>query len=285
MTRKYIGLLDESKLQQMNFTKISNDTNFKDCITLAKGREKPYIAIKPLEEEEAGDAIELAGECYAGDFDPQTVRDVKNGDFEVYSVPKNCPNNSDDCLMKNINKDYWKDQTRELELEIADTQRKLRAAKIKNYEISQGLSPEQAQQKLREKELCKKNEELKNQLATINAYYESVTSSSSNSNKLLADKNRLIAGVNSSIQQKYTRLSEVNSEINTSTQEIYENNLAFERKQQIIKTMKAIVTVLFIMLLIMIVYYGVRYAQQQYPDTFNNALNTLGSNPFGANPF
>ena len=97
----------------------------------------------------------------------------------------------------------------------------------------------------------------------------------------------MLANVNTKIQQSYSKLGNVNSQINTATQDIYQNNMDYERKNQIVKTLNAIIIILFILMMVMATYYGVIYAQQNYPDSFefvNNSLNKMGFGN-GNNPF
>lgn len=278
MTRKYIGLLSSNKLNEYNFIN-KNTQSFKDCITLAKSNDKNFIAIKP--DNSNNDVINTQGQCYVGNYNPTKDESIldEEGDFEIYGVPDENPCN-DDCLNKSIDKNYWKDRSSDLSNQLEKIQEELRKAKIKNYEISQGVNENTAKNAIKTSELEKKHSELRDQLNSVNQHYESVSTSSQNSNILLADKNRLIAGVNSSIQQKQQKLNEVNSRINTYTQDIYENNLEYENKQQIVKTLRAIVIVLIIMAFILIIYYGIRYAQQKYPNSLNSFNTFMNNSPF-----
>ena len=51
----------------------------------------------------------------------------------------------------------------------------------------------------------------------------------------LSDKNRLLANVNSNIQQKFNKLEDVNNKINTITQDIYTNNMEISAKNILFK--------------------------------------------------
>ena len=69
----------------------------------------------------------------------------------------------------------------------------------------------------------------------------------------LSDKNRLLANVNSNIQQKFTKLEDVNNKINTITQDIYSNNMEMKRKEYIIQTLKVIIIIVILMALVLMI--------------------------------
>lgn len=92
---------------------------------------------------------------------------------------------------------------------------------------------------------------------------------------LLSDKNRLLANMNSNIQQKYTKLENINNKINTITQDIYTNNLEMKRKEYIIKTLKAIIIIVVIMVVILIIYFGMDYVETNSPGIIQNFTNKL----------
>ncbi len=103
-----------------------------------------------------------------------------------------------------------------------------------------------------------------------------INNSSFIGNTQLSDKNRMLVSTNADIQKSFLKLTEVNDKINTITQEIYSNNAAFERKEQIEKTLKAIMFLLLFLMIIMIVYYSSGYSPESLPETFNSIKTSLG---------
>ena len=95
----------------------------------------------------------------------------------------------------------------------------------------------------------------------------------------LSNKNRLIAETSSNIQISTDKLEELNNKINEANQEIAKNNVDFEKKNNIITTLRAMITIFFILLLVMIVYYGALYTRDTYPETYNSITNSI-SNSF-----
>ena len=105
----------------------------------------------------------------------------------------------------------------------------------------------------------------------------SIRLSHKNSKQLLSDKNRLIASTSSNIQTSTDKLEDLNNKINEANQEIAKNNSDFEKKNNIITTLRAMITIFFILLLIMIVYYGALYTRDVYPETYNSISNTINN--------
>ena len=97
------------------------------------------------------------------------------------------------------------------------------------------------------------------------------------SKQLLSDKNRLIASTSSNIQTSTDKLEDLNNKINEANQEIAKNNVDFEKKNNIITTLRAMITIFFILLLVMIVYYGAIYTRDAYPETYNSIANTINN--------
>jgi hypothetical protein len=95
---------------------------------------------------------------------------------------------------------------------------------------------------------------------------------------LLSDKNRLLATVNTNIQQKYTKLEDVNNKINTITQDIYTNNLEMKRKEYIIQTLKVIILIVLLMAIILVIYFSMEIIEEKYPNAINNMVNNFNNN-------
>ena len=105
----------------------------------------------------------------------------------------------------------------------------------------------------------------------------SIRLSHKNSKQLLSDKNRLIASTSSNIQTSTDKLEDLNNKINEANQEIAKNNSDFEKKNNIITTLRAMITIFFILLLVMIVYYGALYTRDVYPETYNSISNSINN--------
>ena len=94
----------------------------------------------------------------------------------------------------------------------------------------------------------------------------------------LSDKNRLLANVNSNIQQKFTKLEDVNNKINTITQDIYSNNMEMKRKEYIIQTIKVIIIIVILMALVLMIYFGMEIIENKYPNVIKNITNNFNRN-------
>ena len=94
----------------------------------------------------------------------------------------------------------------------------------------------------------------------------------------LSDKNRLLANVNSNIQQKFTKLEDVNNKINTITQDIYSNNMEMKRKEYIIQTLKVIIIIVILMALVLMIYFGMEIIENKYPNVIKNITNNFNRN-------
>ena len=81
--------------------------------------------------------------------------------------------------------------------------------------------------------------------------------------------------MNSNIQQKYTKLEDVNNKINTITQDIYSNNMETKRKENIIQTLKVIIAIVVIMIVILMIYFGMVFVESNSPGAFTNFANKL----------
>lgn len=94
----------------------------------------------------------------------------------------------------------------------------------------------------------------------------------------LSDKNRLLANVNSNIQQKFTKLEDVNNKINTITQDIYSNNIEMKRKEYIIQTLKVIIFIVILMAIILMIYFGMDIIEKKYPNVIKKITNNFNRN-------
>jgi hypothetical protein len=115
----------------------------------------------------------------------------------------------------------------------------------------------------------------------LEAHQLTILARNSEASLSLSDKNRLLANVNSNIQQKFTRLEDVNNKINTITQDIYTNNIDMKRKEYIIQTLKVIIIIVVIMAVILMIYFGMEFVEEKYPNAINNMVNNFNKNNNG----
>jgi hypothetical protein len=112
----------------------------------------------------------------------------------------------------------------------------------------------------------------------LEAHQLTILARNSEASLSLSDKNRLLANVNSNIQQKFTRLEDVNNKINTITQDIYTNNIDMKRKEYIIQTLKVIIIIVVIMAVVLMIYFGMEIVEEKYPNAIKNLANNFNRN-------
>ena len=287
MVNYNIGTIEKGSLDSRKFKKIGTNLSLQNCLRIAKSEGHKYVAIESDSSSKNNNGLNKTGTCYSGDnYDP--IQEADSGTYMVYNVPdSDCK--TDDCLKSN-SKAVLINEIKQLQKQIGKKETSLDDVRVKLFAIQNGLTVADANQKFKlEQEQAKikaQSTELQEKVNTLQGHLMSLTNASSSANMQLADKNRLLATVNSNIQHSTTKLGTINDQINTITQDIYSNNRDYENKEQIAKTLKALVIVFFILSLIMVVYYGVGFAQNSYPDAFagiNNAMSNWGAknlNPF-----
>jgi hypothetical protein len=279
MSLKYnIGTLNETTLGSLGFTLVNNDITLQNCINGTKltSPDSQYVAMSSLSP--ANDPLNIRGKCYKGsgsNYNPKVNPDDTSGIlFDIYAIPSEQCETVDNCLLANAQKILTK-ELEEIDIERYDVG-------VRLFAIRNKVSYETAKEQKKELE---KEEELKKQLVELNAkkeilkkHQQDLNARNSEGSILLSDKNRLLATVNSNIQQKYTKLEDVNNKINTITQDIYKNNLEMKRKEYIIQTLKVIVIIVILMAIILIIYFGMGIIEEKYPNTINNMVNNLNNN-------
>lgn len=227
----------------------------------------------------------VSGQCYmTTGTDVKTYPASQTGDGELYKIPTDCgiisENNVENCLV-NSQEAAYNNQVNQLKNDIDAKNNQLLQLKIQKYADKNGMTYDQAlteyQNKQAEIKLANERSQLQEQINLYNKQLAAINNANMSGSNQLSDKNRLLATVNSKIQTTYSRLDEINNQINTITQNIYANNSEVERKDQIVKTMKAIITILFILLLVMIIYYSSSYAEKAFPSVYNSVKNTMSS--------
>jgi hypothetical protein len=280
MTTKYnIGTLNAETLGILGFTLVNNDITLKNCINGTKLTDvnAKYVAISSSAP--ANDPLNIRGTCYKGIYyNPKVNPDDNSGTlFDMYAIPSTTCENLNDCLIENSKK-ILVDEKKEIEAEVYDINVRLWAInKKKDYQTA----AQEYNQDIVTTNLQARLAELNTRKAALNKQKLSQSARNSEASILLSDKNRLLATVNSNIQQKYTKLEDVNNKINTITQDIYTNNLEMKRKENIIQTLKVIIMIVLLMAVVLIIYFGMEIIEEKYPNAMNNMVNNLNKNNNG----
>lgn len=278
MTTKYnIGTLNEMTLGRLGFTLVNNDITLQNCINGTKltDSNSQYVAMSSLSP--ASDPLNIRGKCYKGiNYNPIINPDSTTGTlFDIYGIPDTCTN-INDCLKGNSDS-ILKRELIDINALITANENEKKDINIRLIAIANdktyGDAATQYNKDVETARLTSDLNILKEKLTILLSYKASLLARNSESSILLSDKNRLLATVNSNIQQKYTKLGEVNNKINTITQDIYTNNLETQRKENIIQTLRVIIFIVIIMAVILIIYLGMQFTEQNYPDIYNK-INT-----------
>ena len=284
MTTKYnIGTLNEATLATGNpnlgFTNVSTDISIKDCITTAKGSSDKYIAFSNTG---VITSLDTRGQCYRGNnYDPIVNLDDTTGRlFDIYGVPDAACTTIENCLKGN-SKTILELELSQITALITANQKEKDDVNIRLWAIKYTQSYATAEQEYKNdietQRLTAQLAELNKKKEALEAHKLSLSARNSEASILLSDKNRLLATVNSNIQQKYTKLEDVNNKINTITQDIYTNNMETKRKENIIQTLKVIIAIVVIMIVILMIYFGMDYVEANSPGAFTNFANKLNS--------
>jgi hypothetical protein len=278
MTTKYnIGTLNETELVRLGFSVVENDITIQNCIAIAKtDARNRYIAIP---NNPTGTGLSMRGKCYKGiNYNPIVNPDSTTGTlFDIYGIPDTCTT-VDNCLKGNSKSILERELERELGeinalITANENEKKYINIRLIAINSSSGTTyGDAAAQYNRDVETARLTADLtklKEKLTILLSYKASLLARNSESSILLSDKNRLLATVNSNIQQKYTKLGDVNNKINTITQDIYTNNLETQRKENIISTLRVIILIIILMAVILIIYLGMQFTEQNYPDIYN----------------
>ena len=301
MNAKYnIGTLSETKLTGqlptgLGFTVVGDSITLKNCINSVKGAEgtnlqSKYVAIPTnAQMSTPNDPLSLTGKCYKGSlYNPIINDDDKPGAgvslFDIYGIPTGQCTTIDNCLKA----DSSGTSTAILNQEKREIDQLIARTNIEKDDVLIRLTAIQLGKDYASAELVYKNDietkKLQAQLAELNkkkealeAHKLSLSARNSESSILLSDKNRLLATVNSNIQQKYTKLEDVNNKINTITQDIYTNNMETKRKENIIQTLRVIIIIVVIMVVILMIYFGMEYVEANSPGALQNFTNKFNS--------
>jgi len=292
MTTKYnIGTLNEATLATGNpnlgFTVVNNGTpiTIKSCIEAIKGAEanaqvkSKYVA---LSKDATGTGLDMSGKCYKGvSYNPIVNPDDTTGTlFDIYGMPDGECTTVDNCLKGN-SKTILDKELVDITALITANEKEKDDVQIRLLAIEKNLPYASAEQEYKNnievKRLTALLAELNKKKEALEAHKQSLSARNAEASILLSDKNRLLATVNSSIQQKFTKLEDVNNKINTITQDIYTNNMETKRKENIIQTLKVILIIIVVMIVILMIYFGMDYVEANSPGILQNFTNKLNS--------
>ena len=270
MSYPKIGTLSNNALNSIKGQKnVSSGKTFIQCVNISRIKKNKFFAFNN-------------GTCYNfNSYDP--VNDSGNmNDTPVYATPDiNCTDSLADCLRQE-GKKFLIRELNQVQSDLRENEEerdnlKIREIAIKNnytFDVAKKVyESEKKKRKLEEKE-----KRSTSYLQNIEQNLQAMQSANQNSNMSLTDKNRVLATVNSDAQNKNLKLTEVNDKINTITQDIYYNNITDKRKNQMINLLKAITTIIIILMFCMVIYYGVKYADKKY-----GLLNKFKGNNFNNN--
>ena len=304
MTTKYnIGTINETKLKGnpptgLGFTLVGDSISLQNCINTVKGAEgtslqSKFVAIPAnAQMSTPNNPLSLTGKCYKGSlYNPiinEDDKDDKNGTlFDIYGIPSvSC--NDINCLKGDENGSstaILKKEKEDIEKLITANEKEKDDVNIRLLAIQKSMPYATAEMEYKNdietKKLTAQLAELNKKKEALEAHKLSLSARNSEASILLSDKNRLLATVNTNIQQKYTKLEDINNNINTITQDIYTNNMEMKRKENIIQTLRVILIIIVIMIVILMIYFGMEIIESNSPGSFTNFANKFnGSSLF-----
>ena len=294
MANYYIGTLYSGSLSHYGFTKsinknISLKNSFIEAYKIIKGG-GIYNCIAFRENDENSNrenyknsklTLDSIGECYIGNI-LMNPNDGSSGSdaYKIYFIER-CQNDANTGINETCIKNNSISALNNL---IPNEEKILKWMETRKIAINDNIDDSVASTRVAIKdttastEVANSSKESNNELiAQYQELLNNIRFSHKNSKQLLSDKNRLISTTSSNIQTSTDKLEDLNNKINEANQEIAKNNSDFEKKNNIITTLRAMITIFFILLLIMIVYYGALYTRDVYPETYNSISNTINN--------
>jgi len=282
MANYYIGTINPNNLANQgfnsNFGKLSLQTCFISANSYNNNQGTNYNYIAFLPDDPSNNSLQSVGTCTMGNstYNPLTDN-VGNmiGAYRVYKVDS-CV---DDSCIKSKSKSVLRDAILLQKNTIDSTNTNIDKLKVRLTAIDDNIDDATASSRYTENNQKEERDQmLKQQKEKLDQYQEflnDIRMSHTNSKHLLSDKNRLIASTSSNIQTSTDKLEDLNNKINGANQEIAKNNIEFEQKNKIITSLQAMIGIFFILLLLMIIYYGTLYARDVYPETYNSITNQI----------
>ncbi len=282
MANYYIGTINPNNLANKGFNSNFGKLSLQTCFISAnsynnyQGTNYNYIAFLP--DDPSNNSLQSAGTCTMGNstYNPLTDN-VGNmiGAYRVYKVDS-CV---DDSCIKSKSKSVLRDAILLQKNTIDSTNTNIDKLEVRLTAIDDNIDDATASSRYIEnnqkKERDKMSNQQKEQLDQYQEFLQDIRMSHTNSKHLLSDKNRLIASTSSNIQTSTDKLEDLNNKINGANQEIAKNNIEFEQKNKIITSLQAMIGIFFILLLLMIIYYGTLYTRDVYPETYNSVANQI----------
>jgi hypothetical protein len=284
MANYYIGTINPNNLANKgfnsNFGKLSLQTCFISANSYNNNQNTNYNYIAFLPDNPSDNSLQSIGTCTMGNSTYKPLTDnVGNmiGAYRVYKVDS-CV---DDSCIKSDSKSVLKDAILDQQNIIDSTKTNIDKLEVRLTAINDNIDDATASSRYA---VNKQNEEKnkmsnlqKEQLDQYQDLLHNIRLSHKSSKQLLSDKNRLIASTSSNIQTSTDKLEDLNNKINEANQEISKNNVDFEKKNKIITSLQSMIGIFFILLLIMIIYYGAVYAKDAYPETYNSITNQINN--------
>lgn len=291
MANYYIGTISPNNLGNRgfntNFGRLTLKTAF-DYANIYNRWNSNFNYIAFLPDNPSNNSLDSIGQTLMGNssYNPLTD-DVGNaiGAYRIYRV--------DSCVQESCIKSRSKGVLRDAILQeknIVDSSKtNIDKLEVRLTSIDENIDESVASTRLSEnKQKREREQQTKEQQEQLAQYQDLLTNirlSHKSSKQLLSDKNRLIASTSSNIQTSTDKLEDLNNKINQANQEIAKNNIDFEKKNNIITTLRAMITIFFILLLVMIVYYGALYTKDAYPETYNSIANRINNSFSGFSSF
>jgi len=258
----------------------NDDFTLKQCFKFAEqfrknGESYSSLAFLPNYNSRQDNTLNAIGKCYLGNVQNNPNTGSMGSNYYKIYILGDCLNNSDSGIDESCMKTT---AIRTLNNFIDNNDNVLKFTESRKISIKDNIDYITAYNKLSQ-------EKNKEKIAEYEELLNNIRLSHKSSKQLLSDKNRLIASTSSNIQTSTDKLEDLNNKINEANQEIAKNNSDFEKKNNIITTLRAMITIFFILLLVMIVYYGALYTRDTYPETYNSITNSINNSFSGFSSF
>jgi hypothetical protein len=289
MANSFIGTIWPNSLGNRGFTNFGKRT-LNECFNFANFSNSPnpfnnnrssnfnYIAFLP--DNPSNNSLQSKGLCAMGNSNYNPINDDVGDAIGAYRVYKVDPCVSESCI-RSRSKSVLRDAILLQRNTINASNNNIDRLDVRLTAITDNVNDSTALTRRNQNRERKKREEMerrrREELARYQELLTNIRLSHTSSKQLLSDKNRLISTTSSNIQTSTDKLEDLNNKINEANQEIAKNNIDFEKKNNIITTLRAMITIFFILLLVMIIYYGALYTRDSYPETYNSITNTINN--------
>lgn len=291
MANYYIGTINPNNLGNRGFNtsfgRLTLKTAF-DYANIYNGWNYNFNYIAFLPDNPSNNSLDSIGQTLMGNSSYNPLTDnVGNsiGAYRIYRVDS-CVEES--CI-RSRSKGVLRDAILQQKNTLDSSKTNIDKLEVRLTAIDENIDESVASTRHSENKQRREREEIEKQRREQLAQYQDLLTnirlSHKSSKQLLSDKNRLIATTSSNIQTSTDKLEDLNNKINEANQEIAKNNSDFEKKNNIITTLRAMITIFFILLLVMIVYYGALYTRDAYPETYNSISNSINNSFSGFSSF